>query len=137
MASTGVRDVPVRPMTGVVQGITLLNAKDTTGAGSGYGLGRAYTVFALQAYRATTGSAGASTKPSFKLQGNIAGGQSTRWYTIGAATRNPTKDPGTLSAVTSTAAITAIRAVINNFTTSASTSAPDKVKTTVIVVPVS
>lgn len=125
----------LRPATVQGKALTLLNAQNTTGVGNTYWLGHPYTVFGLSMYRATTGAAGASTKPSIKIEGALDNSSNALWYTIGAATRNPTKTPGALSTVTSTAPILGIRATINAFSTSSSTSAPDKVAVTVIVAP--
>ena len=128
------RNTRIRGVTKPTHSLTLLDAQATTGAGTTFDLGGAFVNFGVVAYRATTGAAGGSTKPSYRLQGSLDNG--TKWFTIGAATRTITTAVGTLSAVTSTAAITHIRASINNFTTSNSTAfLLDKVATTVIVAP--
>jgi len=124
----------LRPQTSLAQGLVLLSAVNTTGVGNSYSLGRAYTVFGMQMFRATTGTSGGSTKPSIYLEGKVDPSSGGLWYTIGAATRNPTKTPGTLATVTSTAPITHIRATIRSFSTSAGSN-PDKNKVTVVVAP--
>lgn len=126
------RNVRVRPQNQIEDGITLLSAQNTTGIGTTFPLGRGYTVFSLVSFRATTGTSGGSTKVSFRLQGKIQNA-STNWFTIGAATRNPTSTP-VLATVTSTAPISHIRASINTFTTSGGAN-PDKIKTTAVVLP--
>lgn len=124
----------IRPVSKPGHALTLLNAVNTTGAGTAVDLGGAFTNFGLVMFRATTGTSGGSTKPSLRIQGSLnAQSTAAKWFTIGAATRNPTA-AGTLAALTSTAAVTAIRASINSFTTSGGAN-PDKVKTTVIVAP--
>lgn len=111
---------------------TLLS-KNTTGAGTAIPLGGPYTVFSIVVNRATTGTAGGSTKPSWRLQGSIDG---TNWLTIGAATRAVSSTAKALSAVTSTAGIAYVRGSINNFSTSSGAN-PDKVTLTVNILPIS
>lgn len=117
--------------------LVLLAAKSTVGAGNTYDLGGAFLNFGLVLFRATTGAAGASTKASVKIEGSLnPQSTSAKWFTIGAATRNVTTAAGTLAAMASTGgAVTAVRASINSFTTSASTTNPDGVAVTAIVAP--
>lgn len=127
------RNVDVRPIHRPPVALTLLDAVNTTGAGSGFGLGMAFTAFSVVAYRATTGTGGGSTKPSYRIQGSLNGfSTAAKWFTIGAATRAVTATAGTLTAITSTAAITHVRASINNFSTSGGAN-PDKVALTVLL----
>ena len=123
----------LRPQTSLAQGLVLLSAQNTTGVGNSFALGRAYTTFGLQMFRATTGTSGGSTKVSIQIQGKIDPSSGGAWFTIGAATRNPAA-AGSLATLTSTAPITHIRALVNTFTTATNTN-PDKIKTTVIVAP--
>ncbi len=130
------RNVANRPYAKWIKGVTLFSAQNTTGASAGYGLGGPYTNFGVQAFRATTGTSGGSTKVSYRLQGNLDG--STSWVTIGAATRAITAkstQATQLTAVASTQGpICFVRASINNFTTSGGAN-PDKVKFTARIVP--
>lgn len=131
------RNYHINRYTGKFTGaLTLLSAQATTGASAtstSAGLGGPYTVFSASAFRATTGTGGGSTKPSWKLQGSI---DNTRWFTIGAATRTVNSTAGIPAVITSTVGLAWIRASINNFTTSAGLN-PDKVALTVKLLPVS
>lgn len=99
----------------------------TTGAGTGYELGGAFSNFAVMLFRGTTGSSGGSTKASVRLQGSLDG---THWFTVGAATLAVTSTAGTMAARNSTIGpVTYARLSINSFTTSAGAN-PDKNKIT-------
>ncbi len=131
------RNASLRRQSRPTKAITLLSAINTTGAGGQYGLGGPYANFGILAFRASTGSSGASTKVNYRLEGNIDNSTSL-WAVLGASTRSITvkSSAAVLTAYASTQGpVTSIRARLKSFTTSASTTQPDKVKFTLKVIP--
>jgi hypothetical protein len=96
-----------------VQGaLTLLDAATSTGVGTAFGLGGAYSAFGVQYRRAAATSTG-STSASVQLQGSLDG---TNYVSIGAAvTVNSTA--WTLARSTNAVPVTHVRLNLASFTT--------------------
>lgn len=119
---------------GVVAGsLKVLDAKQSTGAGTSFVLPQAYSAFGLEYFRATTSATNESTAATVVLQGQIG---STKWTQIGA---NITVNSATPALARSTNAVPvfAVRASISSFTTSAgaASTAERKIPITLFVAP--
>lgn len=102
----------VRPMKSLI-------AQQTTGGGTAFYLGRAYSAFGVEYLRGTTSSTNESTSASVQLQGQI--GSTGKWHNLGAAI---TVNSVTAAIARSTNSIPVhrVRLQVVSFTTSAGNS---------------
>ncbi len=120
----------IRRTTKPAQALPSMTLKSTTGAGTSFDLGGAFSTFGVMLFRGTTGSSGGSTKASVRLQGSLDG---THWFTVGAATLAVSSTAGAMAARASTVGpVTFVRLSINTFTTSAGAN-PDKNRITGLI----
>jgi hypothetical protein len=100
----------------VVRAMRVLNAQTSTGAGTVFHLGRAYSAFGIEYVRGSTTATLESTAATVQLQGQI--GSTAKWHNLGAAvTVNNTS--ATIVRSTNAIPVHRIRATITGFTTSA------------------
>ena len=100
----------------VVRAMKSLDAQTSTGGGTVFHLGRAYSAFAVEYVRATTSASLESTAATVKLQGQV--GSTVTWHDLGASI---TVNSTSAVVVRSTNAIPVhrVRLTITGFTTSA------------------
>lgn len=100
----------------IVRPIKVLDAQTSTGGGTPFYLGRAYSAFGVEYVRGSTTATLESTAATVQLQGQI--GSTGKWHNLGAAI---TVNNTTAAVARSTNSIPfhRIRATITGFTTSA------------------
>lgn len=110
------RNTPTRGARQIVRALKSLDAKATTGAGSAFNLGAAYSGFGVELIRAAASTASTlSTAASVQLQGRVG---STKWRNLGSAvTVNSTA--GTVARSTNPIPVHDVRLSITSFTTGA------------------
>lgn len=112
--------------------LPLCAAQNTTGTSVTYSLGGAFGSMAMQAYMATTGTSGGSTKVTYNLQGSLDG---SKFVSIGSSARTlTTTGKGAPIATTGLTATAYLRVILKSFTTATNTN-PDKNKFTLVVAP--
>lgn len=113
------RNTPINREGIVSRALLSLNAKQTTGGGTQFDLGRAYSAFGVEYKRASTSSTNESTSASIQLQGQI--GTTGKWHSLGAAiTVNNTT--AAIARSTNAVPVSRVRFNIASFTTSAGNS---------------
>lgn len=100
----------------VVRAMKVLDAQTSTGGGTVFHLGRAYSAFGIEYLRGSTSATLESTAATVQLQGQI--GSTGKWHNLGAAvTVNNTT--AAIARSTNSIPVHRIRATITGFTTSA------------------
>ena len=100
----------------VVRAMKSLNAKQSTGGGTAFHLGRAYSAFSVEYYRGTTSATNESTSASIQLQGQI--GSTGTWHSLGTAITVNSATPA-IARSTNSIPVHRVRLNVVSFTTSA------------------
>lgn len=109
------RNTRLRPATALVSAMKVLDAQTSTGGGSAFYLGRAYSAFGVEYSRGSTTATLESTAATVQLQGQLG---STNWVNIGAAITVNNTSPA-FARSTNSVPVHRLRATITGFTTSA------------------
>lgn len=88
--------------------------KQSTGAGTAFTLPKPMSAFGVEYFRGTTSATNESTAATVILQGQLG---STRWYTLSSHTVNSVTPA--IARSTNSVPVTAVRALISGFSTSA------------------
>ena len=110
------RNVRTRPAGAIVGALKSCDAQTSTGGGTAFFLGRAYSAFGIEYVRGSTTALLESTAATLQLQGQI--GSTGKWHNLGG-TITVNNTTAAIARSTNSIPVNRVRLAITGFTTSA------------------